>query len=146
MSGLMKIKTVYKIKAASSFASGIIREPMAGERAVCPIDPDTPLWLASPEKVAAALTHAYGLASEKLGTQRSINLPGLTVTPREMADTLRTLAGDEVADRIDWQPDERIKAIVDTWPARIEISRATQLGFAPAGTGAELVAAYVNKQ
>ena len=44
---------------------------------------------------------------------------------------------------IDWQPDANIKAIVDTWPARIDTSRAAALGFAPAGTGAELVGAYV---
>lgn len=131
--------------AASSFASGIIREPMAGERAVCPIDPDTPLWLASPEHVVPALIHAFFLPSVQLGDRRTINLPGLTVTPREMTDTLRALAGDQVADLIDWQPDPHIKAIVDTWPARIDTSRAQSLGFAPADTGAELVTAYVRK-
>lgn len=129
--------------AASSFASGIIREPLAGERSVCPIDADTALWLAAPGHVVPALIHAYLLSSADLGNQRSINLPGLTVSPREMADTLRKLAGDEVADRIDWLPDPHIKAIVDTWPARIDTSRAAALGFAQAGTGAELVAAYV---
>lgn len=129
--------------AASSFASGIIREPMAGERAICPIDPDTPLWLASPKHVVSALAHASRLPREQLADRRSINLPGLTITPREMADTLRELAGAKVADLIDWQPDAHIKAIVDTWPARIDTSRARSLGFADAGTGAELVAAYV---
>lgn len=129
--------------AASSFASGIIREPMAGERAVCPVDPDTPLWLGSPERLVPALVHAYLLPSDAIGSLRSINLPGLTVTPREMVQTLRELAGDEVADRVDWTPDPRIKAIVDTWPARIDNSRALSLGFEPPGTGAELVAAYV---
>ena len=131
--------------AASSFASGIIREPMAGQRAVCPIDPDTPLWLASPGHVIQSLMHAYLLPSAQLGARRSINLPGLTITPREMADALRALAGAQAADLIDWRPDPRIKAIVDTWPARIETSRAYSLGFTPAGTGAELVAAYVQK-
>lgn len=132
--------------AASSFASGIIREPMAGQRAICPVDPDTALWLASPEQVVPALTHAYGLSSAQLGNQRSINLPGLTVTPREMAATLRELAGDQVADLIDWQIDPKIKVIVDTWPARFDTSRALALGFAATGTGTELVAAYVRKQ
>jgi nucleoside-diphosphate-sugar epimerase len=132
--------------AASSFASGIIREPMAGVRATCPVDPDTALWLASPEQVIPALAHAYMLSSAQLGNQRSINLPGLTVTPREMAETLRQLAGDHVADLIDWQIDPKIKTIVDTWPARFDTSRAQSLGFAPTGTGAELVAAYVRKQ
>ncbi len=132
--------------AASSFASGIIREPLAGQRAVCPIDPDTALWLASPDHVVPALMHAYTLPSERLGAQRSINLPGLTVTPREMADTLRRLAGDPVADLIDWQPDAGTKAIVDTWPARIDTSRAISLGFAQAGTAAELIAAYLRSR
>ncbi len=140
--------------AASSFASGIIREPMAGKRAICPIDPDTPLWLASPKHVIQSLIHAYLLSSAQLGDRRdgqlaerrSINLPGVTITPREMADTLRELAGAEIADLIDWQPDPAIKAIVDTWPARIDTQHARSLGFASAGTGAELVAAYVQRQ
>ncbi len=131
--------------AASSFASGIIREPMAGERAICPIDPDTPLWLASPGHVIQSLIHAYLLPSAQLGEHRSINLPGLTITPREMADALRELAGAAVADLIDWQPDPRIKAIVGTWPARIDTRRAYALGFTAAGTGTDLVAAYVQK-
>lgn len=129
--------------AASSFASGIIREPMAGQRAICPVDPDTPLWLASPRHVVRALVHASRLPSERLTDRRSINLPGLTITPREMVDTLRELAGAKVADLIDWRPDPQVKAIVDTWPARIDTSRARSLGFADAGTGVELVSDYV---
>ncbi|VFR18692.1 Nucleoside-diphosphate-sugar epimerases [plant metagenome] len=132
--------------AASSFASGIIREPMAGKRAICPVDPGTPLWLAATDRAVEALVHAFLLPGGKLGKARSINLPGLTVTAGEMVDTLRELAGDAVADRIDWQPDTRIKAIVDTWPARIDTTRAQALGFAAPGTGAELVTAYVRTQ
>ncbi|PLC55283.1 NAD-dependent epimerase [Pollutimonas nitritireducens] len=144
--------------AASSFASGIIREPMAGERAICPIDPDTPLWLASPRHVIESLIHAFLLSPAQLDDQpdewragraaarRPINLPGLTITPREMADTLRNLAGADVANLIDWKPDPDIKDIVETWPARIDTRHAFRLGFAPAGTGAQLVGAYVQQQ
>ena len=37
--------------ALSSFVSGIIREPLAGIDAVCPVPLDTPLWISSPDAV-----------------------------------------------------------------------------------------------
>ena len=36
--------------ALSSFVSGIIREPLAGIDAVCPVPLDTRLWITSPER------------------------------------------------------------------------------------------------
>jgi nucleoside-diphosphate-sugar epimerase len=50
--------------AASSFASGIIREPLAGQRAVCPVDPSMLMWIASPEAVTSNLIHAADLPSD----------------------------------------------------------------------------------
>lgn len=41
--------------AASSFASGIIREPLNGEPATCPVAADTRLWLLSPRRAVQAL-------------------------------------------------------------------------------------------
>ena len=37
-------------KAASGFASGILRDPLAGKPAVCPVSPDAELWLGSPAR------------------------------------------------------------------------------------------------
>ena len=115
--------------AASSFASGIIREPLAGVEAICPVEAETELWLASPRQVVASLLHAYTLPASAWGNRRSLNLPGITVRVGEMVEALRKVAGDAPAERIRWEPDARIKAIVQSWPARFDTARADAMGF-----------------
>ena len=65
--------------AASSFASGIIREPLAGVEAVCPVDPDTAMWVLSPTAAITNLLHAHELPAERWTGPRSLSLPGITV-------------------------------------------------------------------
>ncbi|WP_433865955.1 D-erythronate dehydrogenase [Ralstonia wenshanensis] len=115
--------------AASSFASGIIREPLSGEEAICPVEAETELWLASPRQVVASLLHAYTLPASAWGNRRSLNLPGITVRVGEMVEALRKVAGDAPVSRIRWEPDARIKAIVQSWPARFNTARADAMGF-----------------
>src|SRR5512143_586338 len=56
--------------AASSFASGIIREPLAGQESLCPVDPaETGVWLLSPSKVVEAFIHAHDLDTTAWGTR-----------------------------------------------------------------------------
>ena len=115
--------------AASSFASGIIREPLNGEEAVCPVDPSTRLWLASPDTAIGCLIVGHELASESLGANRAVNVPGLSVTVREMVDALQRNAGPDVTRLIRWERDPRIERIVGTWPGAWDTSRAQSLGF-----------------
>jgi nucleoside-diphosphate-sugar epimerase len=129
--------------AASSFASGIIREPLAGLNSVCPVEPDTAMWLSSPASAIRNLVHAHELPSDAWNGRRALNLPGLTVTVREMVDALRAVGGDAAVDRIQWQPDERINAIVHTWPARFDTRRADAMGFVRDAEIIEVVRAYV---
>ncbi|MEW5880093.1 MAG: D-erythronate dehydrogenase [Pseudomonadota bacterium] len=128
--------------AASSFASGIIREPLAGEVAICPVEPDTAMWLLSPGAAIRNLIHAHELPADAWGGRRALNLPGLTLTVREMIEALRAVGGDAAVDRIQWQPDERIRAIVRTWPARFETRRADALGFVRDTDFVEVVREY----
>jgi nucleoside-diphosphate-sugar epimerase len=115
--------------AASSFASGIIREPLAGQESVCPVEPSTGVWMSSPGTAVAAMVHAHELPASAWGPLRAINLPGLTATVAEMVDALRRAAGDGVADRVAFRIDEPIAAIVRTWPARFDTARARAMGF-----------------
>src|SRR3954467_2673640 len=82
--------------AASSFASGIIREPLNGETAICPVGPDTPMWVASPRAAIDGLVAAHELDGAKLGSNRAFALPGLKVMVGEMAAALERAAGAEV--------------------------------------------------
>ena len=92
-------------KAASTWASSIFREPLAGQEAVCPVSRDSAMYLLSPRRVVDALVHAMELPSEALGTTRHINLPGTTYSVAEMVDALERVAGKTVTARIRWEPD-----------------------------------------
>ncbi len=115
--------------AASSFASGIIREPLNGEPAVCPVDPETTLLLLSPSGVVGCMIHGHDMPAEAFGGNRVVNLPGLSVTVREMVRALERVAGPEVVSRIRWEPDARIAKFVANWPGAWDNSRALALGF-----------------
>ena len=115
--------------AASSFASGIIREPLNGEDAVCPVGPDARMWLASPDTAIDSLLAAHDLASERLGTCRWVNVAGISVTVGDMVSALERIAGPEVAARVRWQSDPRIEGMVRGWPGDGDNSRALALGF-----------------
>jgi len=130
-------------KAASSFASGIIREPLAGEEAVCPVPPDTVMWLMSPGKAIENLVHGHDLDAEQLGASRIVNMPGLSVTVRDMVAALERVAGPEVSRRIRWERDPAVVRIVSSWPGRFATPRAQALGFQADASFEEIVRAYV---
>ncbi len=115
--------------AASSFASSIFREPLNGVVAACPVPETTGIWLLSPRKVVEAFVHAHELDSTAWGVNRVVNLPGITVTVKEGVEALRRVAGAAVAARVQYQPEERIQAIVKTWPVRFRTPRAVAMGF-----------------
>jgi len=115
--------------AASSFASGIVREPLNGVESECPVGPETGIWLLSPKRVTEAFVHAHELEASAWGTRRWVNLPGITVSVAEAVEALGRVAGAEVAKRVVFKPDARIQAIVRTWPARFRTPRALEMGF-----------------
>jgi len=120
-------------KAASTFASSIIREPLQGEEAVCPVTPDTPMWLASPRSIVANTAKAHALDADAWaagnGTWRAVALPGFQVTVGEMVAALERVAGAEVAARVKWQRDPFIEKIVHGWPNKFDTARALSMGF-----------------
>jgi len=117
--------------AASGFLSGIIREPLAGQRAVCPVDPSTEVALASPAKAVAALLRAATSSGQAWGGRTAVTMPALTVSVAEMAAALERKAGPEVSSLIDWIPDPVVARMFATWPARIQADRAARLGLTP---------------
>ncbi len=115
--------------AASSFASGIIREPVAGAVAECPVPDDTGVWILSPRRVVEAFIHALELPSSAWPTTRVVNLPGITLTVREMIEAMGRVAGRHTLDLVKFKPDARIQAIVKTWPVHFRTERADAMGF-----------------
>lgn len=133
-------------KATSTFASSIIREPLQGQPAVCPVSPELALWIMSPRQAIRNFIHAAELPAEAWGPNRTVSLPGLTVSVQEMVDALTDLAGPTVAARIAWQPDPFIEQIVGSWPARFAPQRGRQMGFQADDGMAEIIQAFVDDE
>ena len=117
--------------AASGFMSGIIREPLAGQRAVCPVGPATEVALASPARAIEALRCAATSPDDAWGGRTAMTMPGLTVTVGDMVAALEQVAGPAVTSLIDWVPDPVVAGMVAGWAARFRTDRATRLGLAP---------------
>ncbi len=130
-------------RAASGFLSGIIREPLAGQRATCPVDPGTEVALASPAKAIGALLCAASASGPAWGGRTAVTMPALTVTVADMAAALAEVAGPQVSALIDWVPDPSVARIVTSWPARIRAERATRLGLSPDPDFACVIRAYL---
>lgn len=115
--------------AASSFASGIIREPLNGEASVCPVPLDTRMWLSSPDAAVANLVHAFTVDGAALGEWRTLNVPGVTVTVGEMLAALEEVGGADARALVSHAEDERIMSIVCSWPGDFDVERPLGLGF-----------------
>ncbi len=117
-------------KAASSFASGILREPLNGVDAICPVPAETRMWLLSPRAVVANLIVAHEVPASAFAQTRSVNVPGISLTVGEMVEALRRVAGEEVVARVRWQVDPAINRIVQTWPRNFDAAFGRSLGMA----------------
>lgn len=121
--------------AASGFLSGIIREPLAGLPAVCPVDPGLQVALASPRRTIEGILRVAeaerGTGPGRLTGPLPVNLPALTVSVAEMLTALRQVAGSAVADLVTVAPDPAVEAIVGSWPAVLDHGRAAALGLGP---------------
>ena len=133
-------------KAASGFFSGIIREPLAGQEAVLPVEESVRHWFASPRSAIGFLVQAATLDTAKLGARRNLNMPGVSATVGEEISALRRIAGEAVAARIRRQPDATIARIVAGWPANFDTQRALALGFRADASFEDIVRAHIGDE
>ena len=130
-------------KAASSFASGIIREPLAGIDAPCPVAPATRMWVTSPRAVVANLVCGHEAPATAFAHTRSVNVPGIVVGVGDMVAALRKVAGEAVADRVKWRFDPLVDRIVSTWPANFAPKLGPALGMRADADFESVVRAYI---
>ena len=130
-------------KAASSFASGLIREPLNGLPTVCPVDLDLKLWLLSPRAAVDSLIAGAELSSAAIGERRALNLPGLSVSVGQMIAALERVGGRAAVGLIRHQRDPAVEAIVGGWPGAWDIGRAAALGLQPDADFDAIVRAYI---
>ncbi len=130
-------------KAASSFISAIVREPLLGLPAALPVGDDFAAWVASPRSAIGWLLHAATLDTATMGLDRGLNLPGLSVSVAEIIAALEALRPGASAHLVR-RPDAEVARIVGGWPAAFAPARARRLGFAEHGTLTELVQAFID--
>ena len=131
-------------RAASTFASSMIREPLAGREALCPVSPDTVMALASPRRIVAGLVQAHDLPGAAFGASRSLQLPGFSVAVGEIAAAVGRAGGVAAYARIRWEPDPQIQQIISSWPQALHAPRAEALGFTADSSIDEVVAAFID--
>lgn len=133
-------------KAASGFFSGIIREPLAGQEAILPVDDSVLHWHASPRSAVGFLLHAAGLTRAQLGDRINLTMPGVCCTVGEQIEALRRVAGDTVAARIRRAPDDLVARIVAGWPSRFDAARAAALGFTVERRFDDIIRAHIEDE
>ena len=129
--------------AASSFFSGIIREPLNGQEAILPVPDTVRHWHASPRSAAKFLTHAATLDTRLLEGRRALNLPGLSCTVAEQIEALRQIAGQKAVDLIVPREEPAIMRIVEGWPRNFQPDRARSLGFGAENSFTEIIETYI---
>ncbi|MEP5761973.1 MAG: D-erythronate dehydrogenase [Litoreibacter sp.] len=132
--------------AASSFFSGIIREPLNGQKAILPVADTVRHWHASPRSAVKFLTHSAALETDKLEGRRALNLPGVSCTVAEQIEALRRAAGNEAVSLIALEPDEDIMQIVRAWPRDFNPQRAISLGYRAEGSFDEIIDVYLRDE
>ena len=133
-------------KAASSFYSSIIREPLNGFEAILPVPENLCHWFASPQSAVEFLKHAAKLDFKKLGNKRSLNLPGVSCSIADQILALEGIAGTKVSKLIKRIPDKKIENIVKNWPQNFIADRAIQLGFSADKNFKEIIKLYIDEE
>ncbi len=130
-------------KAASSFASGVFREPLNGQECVLPVGTDTIMPVSGYRTIVESLVRLHELEGDALGEDRAINFPSLAVSVADMIEALRRVAGNRHLGEIRVEPDPTIERIVATWPTQSGFDRATSLGLKPDPDLDSIIRAYV---
>jgi nucleoside-diphosphate-sugar epimerase len=117
--------------AASSWASGMFREPLAGEPCLLPVRRDQPHPMTGYRTVIDSLIALHEAPEAKLGKDRAYVLPAHRVTPRMAETTVREVGAER---GIKLGPlveafDPHIQGIVDNWPQVVDGARAVAIGM-----------------
>lgn len=131
--------------AASSFLSGMIREPLAGVRAQVPVPAQTLVALSSPRRTIEGIVRAAEAADGDWGALNALNLPALRTTVGEMAAALERVAGRAATELLDWVEDPAILRLVNTWPGNVQAARAAGLGLQADADFESIVREYVRE-
>ncbi|HMB74765.1 MAG TPA: D-erythronate dehydrogenase, partial [Kiloniellaceae bacterium] len=129
--------------AASSFVSGVFREPLNGEDMTLPVAAETAMPLLGYRAIVDGLIALHQVAPERLGDDRAVGLPSLTVTVADMIAALKRVAGARRLGEIAFAPDPFIESICAGWAKDCSDERALALGLPKDGSLDEIVSYYI---
>jgi len=123
------VRTGLPNKAASTWASSVVREPLTGVDVVCPVTPQTIMVVLSPRKTVDAFVRLHDLPADAFGPGRTLLLNGIKVSAKELEQAAAKHSGNRKVGKVTWQHDPAIQKICDGWPQGIDSARSRQLGF-----------------
>jgi nucleoside-diphosphate-sugar epimerase len=115
--------------AASSFASSVVREPLKGVDVVVPVPLTTTIAVMGHRTVVACLVAMHEVDGAKLGADRAVELPSISVTVGELVASLHRLVGDRALGKVTVEPGATVLKIVETWPTHTSFTKASALGL-----------------
>ncbi len=130
-------------KAASTFVSSIVRDPLSGERATCPVKPESRMAILSPRRLIDCMMRIHEIDSGTVGAERTFIVPGLETAIADIAAAVQSAGGDGAASLVDWVPDPAVQKIVDGWPASMTSARSQALGLWPDGSIDDIIRAFI---
>jgi D-erythronate 2-dehydrogenase len=133
-------------KAASGFFSNILREPLVGREAVLPVPETVRHWHASPRSAVGFCLHAATIDTEPIGPRRTLSMPGLSATVGEQIEALRRVGGEAAVRLIRHEPDPQIMAMVGSWAAALDATRAERLGFVAETSFDEIIRVHLEDE
>ena len=133
-------------KAASGFFSSILREPLIGEEAVLPVSESVRHWFASPRAAVEFIIHAAELDTARLGSRRTITMPGLSATVGDQIEALRRVAGDGATGLIRREANKTVADIIAGWPRSFDAQRAEELGFKAENSFDDIIRVHIEDE
>jgi nucleoside-diphosphate-sugar epimerase len=129
--------------AASSWVSGVFREPISGQPAVVPIDLDIPVPLSGYSTVVGNLLRVHEVDGDRIGADRAINLPAISFTGRQMIQAVRSSVRDREIGSITHRIDPSIAKVFAGWAQRSRFDRATELGLIADDSLESIIQTYI---
>jgi len=139
----ISVRTGKPNRAASTWVSSMVREPLCGVDMVVPVSPDSKMALLSPRRVVEGFVIAHEADGAKIGDWRSLTLSGITVSAGEIAEAVERNKGNRKVGEIRFEPDPAIQKIVNGWPGGCKGTRAEALGIGVDGSIDEIVRYFI---
>lgn len=132
--------------AASSFLSGIIREPLDGKECVVPLkDRAFKATLASPRVCVDNLLRVLDWKTDVLPAHiRHVNFPGIIASVQDMLDALVKVGGEDKLKLVREEPDEVSEMLLRSWAWNVDYSVPLSLGLEKDESVESMVREYVD--